>query len=51
MNFSKIIKHVAKRKDNKLASLINGTGHIKKQKQLFEYQQLILLRDTWLSKF
>jgi len=29
----------------------NGTAHLKKCKQLFEYQLLLLLRDIWWSKF
>ncbi len=29
----------------------NGTVHFKKCKQLFEYQQILLLRDIWWSKF
>jgi hypothetical protein len=28
-----------------------GTTRFKKCKQLFEYQQLLLLRDIWWSKF
>jgi len=30
---------------------LNGTGHFKKCKQLFEYQHLLLLIDIWWSKF
>ncbi len=33
------------------AANLNGTGTLKKCKQSFEYQQLLLLRDTWWSKF
>jgi hypothetical protein len=29
----------------------NGTARLKKCKQLFEYQHLLLLRDIWWSKF
>ncbi len=34
-----------------LQSRINGTAHFKKCKQLFEYQDLLLFRDIWWSKF
>jgi hypothetical protein len=30
---------------------LNGTAHFKKCEQLFEYQHLPLLRDSWWSKF
>ena len=29
----------------------NGKAHLKKYKQLFEYQHLLLLRDIWWSNF
>jgi hypothetical protein len=29
----------------------NGTARLKKYKQLFEYQHLLLLKDIWWSKF
>jgi hypothetical protein len=29
----------------------NGTPRFKKNEQLFEYKHLLLLRDTWWSKF
>jgi len=32
-------------------TLHNGTTHLKKCKQLLEYQHLLLLRDIWWSKF
>jgi hypothetical protein len=33
-----------------IKKLDNGTAHIKKCKQLFEYQHLLILRDIWWSK-
>ncbi len=46
-NITKIINQ------NKLVRLskLNRTTRFKKNKQLFEYERLLLLRDIWRSKF